>query len=148
MDPLTLPVEEYEVLPRGDQQVVFKARAVRDWTDFKRLCPEPTVPMRIVRDKKVADVDNKDFKDANKIYNDRQFAYMCVKSLEPSEIEWDTVKMDVPGTWCQWIDDLEKASFTNVEISRIQNLILRANQLDEEHLKKARELFVQGLQTA
>ena len=41
IDPTTLPVEVFLVLPRGDQEIVFRARPVPSMDEFEALCPRP-----------------------------------------------------------------------------------------------------------
>jgi hypothetical protein len=74
----------------------------------------------------------------------KRFAYMAIKSLMPSEIEWDAVTIDNPSTWLKWQDELKAAGFTQVEVNRISGLVLDANCLNEERLEKARALFQLG----
>jgi len=147
VDPTTLPVDEVLVLPRGDQQVVFVARGVAGWDDFFKMCPEPVMPVKLTAKGTVND-ETDDYKAAHAEWARRQEAYMYVKSLEPSDIVWDTVKPDVPGTWVNWRDDLVNNKFTWREVQLIQNLVHQANALDEAKLEKARELFLRGPQPA
>jgi hypothetical protein len=71
---------------------------------------------------------------------------MVVKSLEPSEIEWDTVDPDNPKTWANYTNDLRGAGFSQVEINRIVGLVWGANCLDEAKLERARQVFPRGQQ--
>ena len=51
VDPTTLSVEVFLVLPRGDdQQIVFRAQPVKDMEPFDQLCPRPTPPGKLTRD--------------------------------------------------------------------------------------------------
>jgi len=67
-----------------------------------------------------------------------------IRSLEPSEIEWDTVKPDDPRTWANWDKDLINGGLTQIETNRVLGLVLEANALDEAKLAKAREVFLAG----
>jgi hypothetical protein len=71
---------------------------------------------------------------------------MVVKSLEPSEIEWDTVDPDNPKTWTNYAEDLRGAGFSQVEVNRIVGLVWEANCLDEAKLEEARQVFLRGQQ--
>ena len=145
VDPTTLPVDEVLVLPRGDKQVVFIARGVANWEEFLKMCPEPVMPVKLTPQGAVDD-ETEDYKAAKREFERRQEAYMYVKSLEPSKIEWDTVIKDVPGSWVNWREDLIKNGFMWREVQLIQQKVHEANQLDEKKLEKARELFLRGLQ--
>lgn len=148
IDPSTLPNEEILVLPRGEQNIVFKARAVEDMDTFRKLCPEPTPPGKLTKDGWVPDEQDESFQSIKAEHNKRWLGYLVVMSLEASAIEWDTVKLDNPSTWANWQDDLRKAGFSQVECNRVFKLVLEANCLDESKLEKARKLFLLGLPKA
>jgi hypothetical protein len=69
---------------------------------------------------------------------------MVIRSLAPSEIEWDTANVNDPRTWANWEDDLKSGGLTQVECNRVLALVLEANALDEAKLQKAREVFLRG----
>jgi len=146
LDPNSLPVEEVLVLPRGDQQIVFRATGLRDMEGFKKLCPEPEPPVKLTKQGKVADTEDKGYKDALEGYHKRRIAYIVVNSLRPSEIEWDTVELSTPESWANWETDLKNGGLSEIECSRVLALVLEANCLDEAKLRKARELFLRGTQ--
>ena len=149
LDPATLPVEEVLVLPRGDQQIVFRATGLKDMETFKKVCPEPEPPKKLVKGGTiVADTEDKGYQDALADYHKRRIAYIVVHSLRPSEIEWDTVQLDNPSTWSNWEADLKNAGLSEIECSRVLGLVLEANCLDEAKLRKARELFLRGTPAA
>jgi hypothetical protein len=134
------------VLPRGDQDIVFEATALASWDEFNAMCPEPKPPGIRTRDGFVRDKDDPTYQQLYEHYKAQQFAYMVIKSLEPSEIEWDNVTLSNPSTWQQWQDEMKAAKFTQIEINRVIQLVMDANCLNEDRLKKARDLFVRGRQ--
>ena len=138
-------MEEVLVLPRLSGDIVFRARGLESWDDFNKMCPEPKCPMKLVKGRKVHDVDDPNWKSDMESYSERKLAYLAIKSLEPTEIEWDTVDLDKPSTWPKWQEDLKNAKFNDVERQRILQLVLEANCLSEAKLSKARELFLSGL---
>lgn len=144
IDPATLPSEEVLVLPRGDQQIVIRARGLPNMDEFKQVSPEPTPPGKLTRDGWVPDTKDAGYQSVLAEYGKRRLAYMVVRSLEPSQIEWDTVKPENPATWTNWDADLKASGLSQVECNRILALVLEANCLDEAKLQKARELFLQG----
>jgi len=147
VDPSTLPIEEILVLPRGDQQIVFRATGVPDYDEFLKLCPEPKPPGKLVPSEGwVPNKDDPGYKSLKDAYDSKRLAWMVIKSLEPSEIEWDTVDPDNPSTWLNWDGDLKNAGMTQVECNRVMGLVFQANCLDEAKLAKAREVFVLGQQ--
>jgi hypothetical protein len=69
---------------------------------------------------------------------------MAVKSLEPSEITWDTVDIANPATWGNWESDLKNAGLNQFEVNRVTGLVLEANSLDDDKIERARRLFLAG----
>ncbi len=144
IDPKTLPNEEVLVLPKGDQRLVFRARGLADMDEFERLCPEPTSPKKLTKDGWVPDTADANYTNMKASYQSRRLAYIVVRSLEPSQIEWDTVNLDDPNTWTNWEKDLKAGGLTQVECNRVLGLVWEANCLDEGKLQKARDLFLSG----
>ncbi|MCP4896249.1 MAG: hypothetical protein GY906_04670 [bacterium] len=136
--------EEILVLPRINGDLVFRACAVMSMDDFDALCPKPEPPTRITKDGREPDYDSKNFMSVMKSWSERRYAYICVKSLEPSNIEWTNVDLEKPATWPNWIDELQEAGIASTELNRVQNLILEANALNEAKLKEARDAFLRG----
>lgn len=132
------------VIPRPDGDLVFKAQAIRDLTDFEKLCPDPKAPMKMVPGgRKIPDLQDADYLNEINTKAKKQSAYTVLESLKPSEIEWDTVDIQNPDTWLNWEEDLKNAGLNYVEIQRIMYLVLEANSLDEDKLEEARARFVQ-----
>jgi len=144
IDPKTLPTEEVLVLPRGDQRLVFRARPVGDMEEFEKLCPPPRAPGKLTKDGYVPDTGDPNYKSLLDQHNRQRVGYIVIRSLEASEIEWDTVRAENPATWTKWDDDLRAGGLTQVEVNHILSLVWEANSLSEERLKKAREVFLAG----
>ena len=146
VDPSTLSNEHILVLPRDDgkSQIVFRACGVPDWDEFDKLCPEPQPPGKLTKDGFVPDDQESGYLAILANYHKQRLAWLIVKSLEPSDIEWDTVKLDNPSTWNRWESDLKKAGFSQTECGRVRNLVFKANSLSEEYLEEAREVFLRG----
>ena len=148
IDPSTLPAEEVLVLPRGDQSIVFRARGLPDMEEFDKLCPEPKPPGKLTKEGWEPNEEDAGWRSAMLAHGRKRMAYMVVRSLEPSEIEWDSVDPDNPKTWSNYTDDLRRAGLSQVEINRIVQLVWEANCLDEEKLQRARQVFIRGQQPA
>ena len=138
------PNEVLLVLPRGDDQIVIRARAVLDMAEFEELCPEPKPPGRQTKDGYVQDVDDPGYKQQMENHNERQLGYLVVKSLEPSEIEWDLVDINKPGSYTKWQEDFQAAGLSTIEVNRIMQACMEANALDESKLEAARQVFLRG----
>ena len=143
-DPLTLCNEVLLVLPRGEDQIVFRARGLKDMDEFDALCPKPKPPGKFTKDGWVPNETDPTYQQIVTEWGKRRLGYLVVKSLKPSDIEWDTVKLEDPRTWTCWSDDLKNAGLTEVETGRVVALVLEANALDDEKLAKARSVFLAG----
>lgn len=138
------PNEVTLVLPRETGDIVIKARAVMNLAEFEAKCPLPQAPG--IRDKNGhrPNTDDPTYKQMMNDYNLKKFHYIFLVSLIPSDIEWDSVNMDDPSTWGNWMDDFEKCGISGVEANRVVTLVKQANSLDEDKLKEARENFLLG----
>ncbi len=132
------------VLPRDKGDIPIKAIAVSITEEFNEKCPAPVAPMLQTKDGNKPDLKDKDFKVAVSRRDDMRFALMCIRSLEPSDIEWGEVSVDVPSTWLKWREELIAEGLSEVECNRIVGLVLEANALDESKIKAARENFLLG----
>ena len=148
VDPKTLPTEEVLVLPRGDQRIVFKAVGIPSMEAFAKICPEPIAPGKLTKDGYVPDAEEPGYKSIVEQYGKQRLGYMVVNSLLPSQIEWDTVKIEDPSTWTCWEADLKSAGLSQIECNRVLGLVFEANCLDEAKLRKAREVFLLGIPKA
>lgn len=132
------------VLPRSTGDIVIKARAIPNFDEFDKLCPEPVKPVMTTKAGVVADESNPDYQAAVMQRDQLRIAYIYVMSLEPSQIEWDTVKLDEPLSWLNFRQDFQAAGMSPVEINFIWNAIAEANCLSEDKLKEARARFLAG----
>jgi hypothetical protein len=149
VDPKTLPQEEVLVIPKGDQNIVFRARGVPDMVEFNALCPEPKPSVRMVAGGVLEpNITEPGYQAAVQEYSKRHLSYLVIKSLEPSKVEWDTVNMDSPGTWCNWEKDFLNNGLLPSDCNRIMALVLEANSLSEAKIKQAREVFLLGQKLA
>lgn len=141
---ITPPVEEVLVLPRGDAQLVFRAIAVKSWDEFEKLCPSPEPPKMLVKNKQVPDAEDPGYKSLLNTWYLKRLSYLIIKSLEPSNIEWDTVDIYNPSTWLKVEEEFIAAGITDAEFQKIVQTVLDANSLNEDKLKAAREAFLHG----
>jgi hypothetical protein len=138
------PNKEILVLPRMDEDIVIEAQAVSDMSIFEELVPEPKPPGVLKKEGWVPQPNDETYLQKLADYNDRRFAFIVVKSLEPSNIEWEKVNIENPKTWTLWSDELKEAGLSDVEVNRIVVCVMQANSLDEQKLKEAREVFLLG----
>lgn len=141
---VTAPPKELLVLHREPENIVFWGQAIPDMEEFHTLCPLQDPPGKLTKDGWVPDSNDPGYLTVLENHGKQRLGYMVIHTLEPSEIEWDTVKVDNPKTWTNWEADFLKAKFTQIEIQRIIQLVLDANSLNEEKLARAREDFLRG----
>ena len=146
---LTPPPEEILVLPRDPEPIVFRARAVTDWDQFETMVPDPKPPVMLVKGEgQKLDYDDVGYKALVNAKNAQRMAWMVVKSLEPSAIEWDTVDLLRPSTLLNWEADLLNGGLLQIEVNKVYELCQIANCLDETKLEAARKSFLRGQQAA
>ena len=144
IDPKSLSNEVLLVLPRGESEIVFRAKGLPDMAEFETLCPNPKPPGKFTKEGWIPNLNDPTYQQILGDWAKKRLGYMVVKSLAPSEIEWDLVKDGDPRTWPKWEEDLKSGGLTQVECNRVLALVLEANALDEAKLQKARELFLAG----
>lgn len=142
---VTKPSECFLVLPREEGDLCFIARPVQNWEEFHAQCPEPKAPQKMVKGVWVADESDMTYSQVRREYEARRLGWLVIKSLEPSDIDWDgKVDIDKPSTWSKWTQALLDAGMTNTEVNHVTKLVLEANLLDESKLEAARESFALG----
>ena len=144
IDPKTLSNEVLLVLPRAEQNIVFRAHGLKDMDEFQAKCPLPKPPGKLTKDGWVAEENDPTYQQVLTEWGKRRLGYIVTRSLESSEIEWDTVKREDPRTWPNWEQDLKGGGLTQIEANRVLALVMEANALDESKLQKAREVFLAG----
>ena len=99
VDPTTLPTEVFLVLPRGDEQeIVIRARPVSEHGRVRGPLPAAGPagkddPRRLG----AAWTNDPTYQQVLAEWGQQRLGYMVVKSLEPSQIEWDTVEFGRPA---------------------------------------------------
>lgn len=140
------PNIEILVIPRPDGDIVIKAQTVRNFKEFEALVSVPQAPGVRTKDGFKRDTKDPNFKSDTKRYEDLKFAYMVIKSIEPSEIEWQKTDISKPSTWLGWDEELQEAGLSEVETNKITVTVLAANSLDERKMQAARDSFLLGLE--
>ena len=144
IDPKVLCNEVILILPRGEDRLVFKARGRRDMDEFDAICPLPKPPGKQTRDGWVPNMNDPTYQQVASEWSKKRLGYLVVSSLSPSNIEWDTVSLADPRTWPNWEKELLDNGLSQIECNRVLGLVMEANALDEEKLKKARDVFLLG----
>lgn len=143
------PNETVVVIARGvGKDIIFKCRAVLEFDDFEKLCPDPIPPL-ITKPNKASyhDIEDRDYKIEQLANSQRRINWMIVKSLEATEgLEFETVDRSKPETWKNIETELKEAGFSRPEINQVFEGVLEANGMSEEKLKEARARFFRGPQ--
>ena len=145
IDPTTLPIEVFLVLPRGDQEIVFRAHPVPSMDEFEALCPRPNAagqndPRRLGAD------GGRPHLPAAHVRLEPDAARLHGRQVAGAQPESSGIRSTrpIPSTWKNWSTDLRNGGLSDIECQRVMNLVLEANCLDEAKLKKAREVFLAG----
>jgi hypothetical protein len=138
------PNMEVLVLPRLEEDIVVKAKAVTSFNEFDNLVPEPKPPGIRTKDGWKPNPNDETYRQRIEHYNNQRLAYLIIIALEPSEIGWARVNIEDPSTYLEWDKELREAGLSDVEINRIVMCVMQANALDEDKLKVAREVFLHG----
>lgn len=134
------------VLPRENaDDIVIIAQAIADMDEFDQYVELPKPPSAMVAGGNV----EHNFKDKGYIeqlaaYNIKKMAWIILVSLAPSNIEWENVELENPGSWLGYQKEMTDAGFSSIEINRVCNLCMVANALDEGKLEAARQVFLRG----
>jgi len=137
------PKERIVVIPRDSGDIVFKAKAVLDFDEFDKMCPEPEVPfIRYSGKEPVPNPNSEDYKKQMNEWATKKMNYIILKSLSATEgLEWENVNLSLPETWENLFDEL-KESFSAIEINEILKIVNSANGLSEETIKEATDNFL------
>lgn len=138
------PNEEIIVIPRGEENIVFTARAVLEMDTFEKICPRPKPPTIRHRDgSKVEDINDVRYQERLNDYSSKWVGYLIIKSLEATEgLEWETVDETDPSTWGNYTEELKESGFSDMEVNRIVMGVMNANCLNEKRLDEARRHFL------
>lgn len=140
------PREEVIVFPRGEDEIVFRARAVLDFNDFEKLCTPPEPPKKLVPGgAEIANPDDKKYLEALDVFAAKKSSWMILKSLEATkDLEWDTVDMDDPDTWDNFREDLKNSGFSFAEVALIMQTVSTACGLNQTKIEEATKRFLAG----
>lgn len=132
------------VIPRESGDIVFKFVAILDDSDYARVNPEPKAPREFVtkENRVVEKVNDPAFVKKLDKWRGDKWDWMFIKSVGPSNIEWEQVKLDEPSTWGNWKQELREAGLSVGEIGQIENTFFETNIVTEAKLKDAKNRFL------
>lgn len=143
---LDSPVIETLVIPRPDGDLVFRAQCVKSYDAFDKLCPKPEAPVIIKPSgEKILDVEDADFSKALNTWAENRITWMLLESLKATpDLEWETVVPNDSATWANFGKELDASNLTTAEVTRIMNLCVEANGLNQSKIDKATKDFLAG----
>lgn len=145
---ISKPNLEIIVIPRGgeEEDIVFKAQAVLDMSDFDKMCPMPKPPVLVKKGgMKVVNIEDPIYKQELERHGKLRITWMVLQSLRATEdFEWETVDPQNPDTWNNYEREFKESGFSQVEVNRIISGVMTANSLNDDRIKEARERFFAG----
>lgn len=141
------PNVEVVVIPRSEDNLVFKAQSVLDYEIFDAVCPMP-IPREVLKPggERTLLFEEKTYQEAMDKWASKKTDWMVLKSLEATEsLEWETVNIDDPDTWSNYREELRAASLSPMEIARIVNAVMAACGLDQKKIDEATAAFLAGV---
>jgi len=146
---ITKATEDVLVFPRGTSDpIVFKSRSIETFEPFTVMCPSPKVPKVLTSKGEKDDFDDLGYQQQMEAYAIKRLGWTVIKTLEPSEIEWDILDLEKPETYGKWEEEFREAGFTVGEINRILAFVVETNSLSEAKLKQARADFLRTQEAA
>ena len=137
-----------KVFPRGGEgmDLVIRARAIYDYTQFEESVPTPE-PYVIQKSDGSTEKDFEDpkYRDELEEWFLKKSYWMALKSLQATEgLEWESVDMSDSDTWGNYLDEL-KVVFTPQEIDLVAEMIMDACGLNRAKIEEATESFLVGM---
>jgi hypothetical protein len=141
--------EVIEVIPLHGVDIGFVFKAVINDDEFEKLSPEPKPPMiKIVKTGTTEpNFQDKTYLQARNEWGDRRVNWQFLTSMKDTpDFEWETVKLEDPGTWHNWIPELKDAGFAESDIRRLLTAFSQAQGLDDTLILEARKRFLTSRQ--
>lgn len=139
------PAEVIVPVIRGETELIFKAGAVLDFSEFDAMCPVPKPPMiqRKGESEPSSDFTDKKFQAAADDYARKRSDYMIIKSLSVTpNLEWELVNPKDPLTFNKYEEEFKAAGLNQFEIGRLINAVMEANGLDDKKIEEAKKRFL------
>lgn len=145
------------LIRRGESLHAIYAQPVWSFVEFHKACPEPEPPVTAFAPKKpdgsggkTRNVKDPKYLAALDEHAARQWGYLTLKSLEPSDLELDGVSLDKPETWgnveqaLRYDADKNPNGLSHFEFAQVMRLVDEANMLDQAKIDENLESFFRG----
>jgi len=139
------PQLEVVVIPRGEEEIVIKAKAVMDYSEHDKINPQPLPPSKLLPGGETQQlVEDPGYLTKISEWAQQKTDWMIIKSLSATEgLTWDTVKMDDPKTWSNYRKELD-ATFTPAELGKVLEVVMSACGLNQSKIEEATKRFLAG----
>ena len=142
------PKERVLVIPRGDDEFVFRVKMVEDFSKFDKICPRPQPKTALIPGggqkqflndpAYIKALDEWSLKRAN---------WMFIESLSATEgLEYSLVDIEDPETYVKFDDELANSGFSIMETTKLLTLIQEVNGLTQDKIDEAINRFLAGQQ--
>ena len=140
------PKPEYIVIPRGDDNIVFIAKPILDYSGFEAICPRPVPPGILFPDgRKGQDLESPEFRAKLQDYITLRTDWYIINALRDTpEMEWESVDYSSPDSWKNWRTELAEF-LTEREVNSLLDGVATANGLNQEKIEAAKERFLVGM---
>jgi len=122
----------------------FWGRPVWTMEEFDDACPFPEpLPNELVFTPKGKQPDYKhpEFLARKKEYSRKRWGYLLLKTLEPSNVEFEGASLDDPSTWGD-VEEAIKKELPEYEFKGLLDLIYEANAIDPQKQEANRNTFL------
>jgi len=131
----------------GEPVMVFVAQACNFSEDLEKIIKEPQPPYfrKAGQTQAVKEVDNPQYLEEMKEYEEVRFAYMILRTLEATpDLEWETIDMADPTTYKNYRIELQEAGLTDSMINLLILKILGVHNISPERIDEATQRFLSG----
>lgn len=138
------PNEEIVVIPRESGDLIFKCKAILDFKEFDKLCPEPTAPEVVRRDQtRFRDEKSPEYIKEHTEWAEKRTAYMFVTSLMATDgLEFEKVNIDDPDTWALYNEEMKESGLSEYDMSRLLMGVTTACGFNQEKIDEATKRFL------
>lgn len=129
-----------------DQRLVFKCKAVLDYTEFEELVPRPKPEVRNYGPKdggiKVI-TDDPGYLASLTEWSAMKTQWTILQSLSATDgLEWDSVDYEKPETWGNYEKELKEIGLSDYFIDSICGTAIEACGLSQQAIDEATESFL------
>ena len=83
IDPKSLSNEVLLVLPRGESEIVFRAKGLPDMSEFEARCPVPKPPGKFTKDGWIPNMTDPTYQQVLGEWAKKRLGYMVIRSRWP-----------------------------------------------------------------